>query len=143
MSLALSAKDIINGKLLFGLCLIAPFYVVSEIVMMATQSFDIMERIWFMLVPALSVVFSCVFGVFMNLKLPKLQWETEVEVVKQSAASMVGGLGGLLVLIIFAFASVVIPQGFSLIFNACACVSLCVAVFFMYRSCTRKDLRTL
>ena len=143
MSLPLSAKDIINGKLLFSLSLFAPFYLVSEIVVMATHSFDIMERIWFMLVPALSVVFSCVFGVFMNLKLPKLQWETEVEVVKQSAASMVGGLGGLLVLIIFAFASVVIPQGFSLIFNACACVLLCVAVFFMYRSCTRKDLRTL
>lgn len=143
MSLPLSAKDIINGKLLFSLCLLAPFYVVSEIVMMATQSFDIMERIWFVLVPALSVVFSCVFGVFMNLKLPKLQWETEVEVVKQSASSMVGGLGGLLMLIVFAFASVVIPQGFLLIFNACACVVLCVAVLLMYRSCIKKDLRTI
>lgn len=143
MSLPLSAKNIINGKLLFSLCLLAPFYVVSEIVMMATQSFDIMERIWFVLVPALSAVFSCVFGVFMNLKLPKLQWETDVEVVKQSASSMVGGLGGLLVLIILAFASVVIPQGFSLIFNGCACVVLCVATLFMYRSCIKKDLRAI
>ncbi|MBQ8171483.1 MAG: hypothetical protein IJZ95_05805 [Oscillospiraceae bacterium] len=143
MSLPLSARDIINGKLLFSLCLIAPFYVVSEIVVMATQNFDIMERIWFVLVPAFSAVLSCVFGLFMNLKLPKLQWETEVEVVKQSASSMAGGVGGILVMIVFAFAAAVIPQGFLLIFNACACVVLCAVTLVLYRSCLRKDLRTV
>ncbi|MBE6902559.1 MAG: hypothetical protein E7478_08790 [Ruminococcaceae bacterium] len=143
MSLPLSTKDIINGKLLFSLCLLAPFYVVSEIVVMATQSFDIAERIWFVLVPALSALFSCVFGVFMNLRLPKLQWETEVEVVKQSASSMAGGLGGVLVLIVFAFAAAVIPQGYLLIFNACACIILCAATLVLYRSCMKKDLRTI
>lgn len=143
MSLPLSAKDIINGKLLFSLCLLAPFYVVSEVVVMATQSFDVAERIWFVLVPALSAVFSCVFGVFVNLKLPKLQWETEVEVVKQSASSMAGGLGGILALMIFAFAATVIPKESLLIFNVCACVVLCVATLILYRSCMRKDLRTV
>ncbi len=143
MSLPLSTKDIINGKLLFSLCLLAPFYVVSEAVVMATQSFDIAERIWFVLVPAFSAVYSCVFGVFVNLRLPKLRWETEVEVIKQSASSMAGGIGGVLALIVFAFAAAVIPQGFLLIFNACACVVLCVLALILYRSCMRKDLRLI
>ncbi len=143
MSLPLSTKDIINGKLLFSLCLLAPFYVVSEVVVMSTQSFDLAERIWFVLVPAVSAVFSCMFGVFMNLKLPKMQWETEVEVVKQSASSMIGGLVGALVLIVFAFAAAVIPQKFILMFNACACVILGVVALVLYRGCIKKDLRTV
>ncbi len=143
MSLPLSAKDIINGKLLFSLSLLLPFYLVSEVIVMATQSFDIAERIWFVLVPALSAVFSCVFGIFVNIKLPKMQWESEVDVVKQSASSMAGGLGGILVLIVFAFASAVIPQKFYLIFNACACGVLSVVTLILYRSCIKKDLRTI
>lgn len=143
MSLPLSAKDIINSKLLFSLCLLSPFYVVAEVIVMATQSLDIAERIWFVIVPALSAVFSCVFGIFMNLKLPKFQWEAEVEVVKQSGSTMAGGLGGVLVLIVFTFAAAVIPQGLSLIFNACACGVLCCATVLLYRSCIKKDLRTL
>lgn len=143
MSLPLSTKEVINGKLLFSLCLLAPFYAVSEVIVMATQSFDITERIWFVLVPALSAVFSCVFGIFVNLKLPKFQWESEVEVVKQSAATMAGGLGGILVLILFAFAAAVIPQGFLLVFNVCACVVLGVVTLILYRSCIKKDLRTI
>lgn len=139
-SLPLSAKNIINAKLLFSLCLLAPFYIVSEIVVMATQSFDNMERICFILMPAMTSVFSCVFGAFINLKLPKLQWETEVEVVKQSAASMTGGLVGSLAVIVLALAAAVIPQGFSLLFNACACVGLFVVTFILYRLCINKDL---
>lgn len=141
MSLPLSVRNIINGKLIFSLCLLAPFYVVSEIVVMATQNFDIAERIWFVLVPALSTVFSCVFGVFINLKLPKLQWETEVEVVKQSGSALAGGLGGILVLIVFAFTAAVIPQEFLVIFNAGACTVLVGIILILYRSCMKKDLR--
>lgn len=143
MSLPLSAKDVINGKLLFSLSLFAPFYVVSEIIVMATQCLNITERICFVLIPVLSAVFSCMFGIFINLKLPKLQWESEVEVVKQSAASMIGGLGGVLVLIIFAFASAVIPQKFLILFNICACAVLCISALLIYRSCIRKDLRNV
>ncbi|MBQ4165624.1 MAG: hypothetical protein IJD85_04810 [Oscillospiraceae bacterium] len=143
MSLPLSAKNIISGKLLFSLCLLAPFYVVAEIVVMATQSFDIMERIWFILVPVITAVFSSVFGIFVNLKFPKLQWETEVEIVKQSASSMIGGLVGALAVIVFALIAAVVPSQFSLVFNACVCVVLFVITLLMYRSCHKKDLRDI
>ena len=143
MSLPLSTRDIVNGKLLFSMCLLAPFYVVSEVVVMATRSLDIAERIWFVLIPAVSVVFSCVFGVFINLKLPKLKWETEVEVVKQSASSLIGGLCGMLVLIVSAFAAAVIPQGYLSLFNACVCAVLGAVTVVLYRGCMKKDLRTL
>ncbi len=143
MSLPLSAKDIINGKLLFSLCLLSPFYVVSEIIVMATQSLDIMECIWFVLVPALSVVFSCVFGIFINLKMPKFQWESEVDVIKQSGATMISSLVSLLGMTIPAFIAAVIPNGFLLPFNICTCAVLVVATLLMYRSCVRTDLRAI
>lgn len=142
-SLPLSAKSIINGKLLFSLCLLAPFYAVSEVIVMATQGFGIAERIWFILIPAITAVFSCVFGVFVNLKLPKLQWESEVEIVKQSAASMIGGLIGSLAIIVLALAAAVVPSEFSLLFNAAACIVLGACTLLMYLSCTKKDLRDI
>ena len=143
MSLPLSAKDIINGKLLFSLCLISPFYVLSEVIVMATQSLDIMERIWFLLIPAFSIVFSCVFGIFINLKMPKFQWESEVDVIKQSGATMIGSLVSLLGMMIPAFAAAVIPKSFLLVFNICVCVALVAVTLIMYRSCISRDLRTI
>ena len=46
--------------------------------------------------PAVHILWSAVSGIFINLKLPTFNWESEVYVVKQSAATFVGMLVGLL-----------------------------------------------
>lgn len=58
---------------------------------------DMIEMLFLLFIPAVIIVFGCVFGITVNLKFPVLNWDNEVTVVKQSAASMIGGIGGCLV----------------------------------------------
>ena len=61
-----------------------------------------MELIWACFLPIVFIVFGCVFGITINLKLPMMKWENEAAVVKQSASATIGGLGGCLVIILCA-----------------------------------------
>ncbi|MCR5252075.1 MAG: hypothetical protein K6E50_15880 [Lachnospiraceae bacterium] len=85
-SLPVPLRDILNAKLLFGLLLASPFYLVSELILVFTQPAGAAERLVFLLVPAVSILFSNCFGLFLNSKLPNFSWESELQVVKQSAA---------------------------------------------------------
>ncbi|MCR5214732.1 MAG: hypothetical protein K6E10_09965 [Eubacterium sp.] len=94
-SMPLSAKDILGAKLIFNLIFVAPFYGLMEIIMLFTVNAGPFERIWLILIPGISILYSVLFGLFCNLKFPKFNWENETEVVKQGAAvgiSMVGVL---------------------------------------------------
>ena len=86
-SLPVDHKDMMNAKLLFNLIVVAPFYAVSEIVLLFTVRTTLPGRLWLILAPAAMIVFSVTFGLFMNLKFPRFDWENAMEVVKQSAAA--------------------------------------------------------
>ncbi len=112
-SLPLSRKEILDGKILFQLCLMAPFYVVAVILSSMALQLSILEIIGMVVVPAIIILFSAVFGIFVNLWLPKMQWDSEVAVVKQSASAVIGGLVPALVSGICAIVAMVIPQRYT------------------------------
>lgn len=141
-SLPLSAKQILDSKLAFGLCLVAPFWFVSEIIVMLALRPSITEMLWLVVVPAITMVFSCVFGITVNLKLPKLTWETEVSVVKQSAASAVGGLGCVLVAIAGALPVLLLPGEYTDIVCLAFCIILVVLTMGLYYKNSHVDLKT-
>lgn len=97
-SLPIPIKAQYDGKLMMYYCLCAPFYLASVAVAAIGLKFTGWELVWLILVPAVMILFSGVWGLFINLLLPNFQWENEVRVVKQSAASMIGGLGGMLLM---------------------------------------------
>ena len=53
----------------------------------------IVTKLWFLLLPLVYIVFSAVWGLFLNIKFPKFSWESETEVVKQSASVGISILG--------------------------------------------------
>lgn len=91
-SLPVSDKEIRKAKLLFNLIFLAPSYILSEIILLFTVPASLSERLWLLLVPAVSGIFAAVFGLFANLKFPNWKWESEVEVVKQGAATAISML---------------------------------------------------
>lgn len=109
-SLPLSRKLILDSKLLFNLCLFAPFYVVSVLISIVALRPSVWEALGLVCIPAVILVFSCVFGITTNLLLPKLTWESEVEVVKQSASAAVGGLGGALIAFVCMVVVLFLPE---------------------------------
>ena len=116
-SLPIGSEAILNAKLLFNLLVVAPFYCISEVALLFTMRIGFLQRIWVLLVPLVYCVFSAVWGLFANLKFPKLKWETETEIVKQSAAVFLSLLS-LFAALLPGVAVFMLPGGFSDIVTA-------------------------
>ncbi len=86
-SLPLRAKEVYDGKILLNLSLAAPFYAVSVLLSCIALKPQPLGVVLMILVPAVYIVFSAVAGLAVNMALPLLQWENEIQVVKQSGAT--------------------------------------------------------
>lgn len=102
-SLPVCAKDILGSKIMVNLTLAAPFYLLSEIFCCMAVRTTFLGYILLILIPLIYIVFVSVLGISVNLALPVFDWENETTVVKQSAATMVTMLLGMV--------SVIIPIG--------------------------------
>ncbi len=99
-ALPIHASTLFDAKILFWLLLIAPFYLVAAICMAITLATSLIELLWILLLPAAAILFTTVFGITVDLKFGKTDWENEVTVVKQSASAGIGGFGGFLISIV-------------------------------------------
>lgn len=109
-SLPIDAKELFDSKILMNLSIIAPFYLISEVLLMIAFRPGMVDAIWLVVLPVILMVFACVFGITINLLFPVFQWENEVTIVKQSASSMIGGLGGCLFIILCALPVLLVEQ---------------------------------
>ncbi len=98
-SLPLSSKEILGAKALFNLIVLAPVYVVMEVILLFVMRVNLMDRLWLLLIPLVAMPFAVLFGLILNLRFPKMHWENEVEVVKQSASSGLSLLGGFVIIL--------------------------------------------
>ena len=142
-SLPVRTKELLDSKLLLGLSLAAPFYVVSEILLIFALKPNFIELMWFILVPAICILFSNVFGITINLKIPVFNWENETTVVKQSAAAMVGGLGGCLIVLICMFLVMFVPAIDTNAMKLVICLILAVVTACLYRKNNTVNLQEL
>ncbi|MBO6161933.1 MAG: hypothetical protein J6O53_01635 [Eubacterium sp.] len=115
-SLPLSTREILGAKALFNLILLAPVYGLMEVILLFTLRVGLADRLWLLLIPLAGIPFSVLFGLFLNLKFPKLHWENATEVVKQSAASGLSLLGGFL-LILPGMGVMLLPDGYRHLLN--------------------------
>ncbi|MBQ6660097.1 MAG: hypothetical protein IJM57_01555 [Lachnospiraceae bacterium] len=142
-SLPIASKDVWNAKILFNLLVFAPFYAASEVILLfADARFGVAGRLWVMAVPLVYAAFSAVFGLFLNIRFPKFCWETETEVVKQSAAV------GLSLLAVFAAilpgaAVLIVPEAYSSLATAAIVVVLCFVTALLYKTICAVELRNL
>lgn len=142
-TLPLTAKTIMDGKLLMSLSLMLPFYIVSEILMILAAKPDFMGLVWTIVIPAAIIVFSCVFGITANILLPKFDWDSEVSIVKQSASAGVGGFGGLLATIAFAVVIILLPEAYADAAKLGGTLAVLIATALLYRRNHATDLKKL
>lgn len=131
-SLPLDRRLILNSKILFNLCLFAPFYIVSIIGLMIALEPNAVEVVGIIIIPAIAIIFAVIVGVVVNLLLPKMEWESDVEVVKQSASAMVGGIGGTLLILICAAVVLLVPASYTVIACIGVVALLAVSTVIMY-----------
>ncbi len=142
-SLPLPTKTILDSKLLLNLSLMLPFYIVAEVALVLALKPDILGLVWLLVIPAVLILFSCVFGITANLLLPNFNWDTEVSVVKQSAAAAVGGLGGVIATVLFALAVGFLPTAHPHLMKLACSLVLHGATVLLYRKNNATDLKKL
>lgn len=139
-SLPLSTKHILDAKILMNLLLILPFYLMSELLLIFALKPGVGELLWQLLIPAVIILFSCVYGITVNLHLPVLEWESEVHIVKQSASAALGGMGGFILAILYAVTVGVVPEAYASFLKAGICVAVLALTAVLYRKNNRFDL---
>lgn len=139
-TLPLETKTILDAKLIFNLLLIAPFFAVAQICLAFALKTEPLAFVFSLILSMLLIVFSCVFGLWINLLFPKLDWENETVAVKQSAASFLGGIGGVLVTFLFVTPVLLISKQFEIPVYAAEIVLLLLVNRILYRKNIRMDL---
>ena len=117
----------------------APFYCLSEVILLFTMRVGLLQRVWLLLVPLVYCIFSATWGLFVNLKFPKLKWETETEIVKQSAAVFLSILS-LFTALLPGVAVLMLPGGYSDLVTAILIVVVAAVTYRLYTKIRSTDL---
>ena len=142
-SLPVKTKDLLDSKLLLNLSIILPFWLVSEVLFIIALKPDVMELFWLMVIPIVMIVFCCVFGLAVNLKMPVFDWENEVAVIKQSASSFIGGILGFLIVLLCAVPTIICPEKYDNMAKSIICIAVALVTGYMYQKNNRVNLQEL
>ena len=138
-SLPVKSSDVFKAKLCFQLALYLPFYLLSEVTLLFFVRAGIVTKLWFLLIPLVYIVFSAVWGLFLNIKFPKFSWESETEVVKQSAAVGISILG-IFAVIIPGAVTALVPEEYCWVVCLLFMVIICGLIGLMYKKVMETEL---
>ena len=99
-SLPIKTKTILMSKIYAGLVITTPVFFVGDIILFIKFKISIIESLLLIILSILIPLVSHFIGILINLKYPKLDWESTAEVVKQSASSFIAVMIGMVLLII-------------------------------------------
>ena len=85
-SLPIEKKTIYHGKILFQLYLSVPSMIIGILCFSVSAGVGAFDLILYLVLGILLCIFSAVYGCVCGIKFMRLDWENEVEVVKQGAA---------------------------------------------------------
>lgn len=94
-TLPIRRRDMVWSKVLLQLIVALPFWLVSEIVLLAALRPGWADAISLLAVPAAYILFGARAGIVINEKFPRFDWDSEVQVVKQGAATFLAMLTGM------------------------------------------------
>ena len=95
-SLPISKKCICHGKMLFNLELTLPVAILANMLIGARLGMFWGEAILLLMAAVIMCVLNTLWGMLMGILFCKLDWENEIEVIKQSAAAGLGMMGNML-----------------------------------------------
>ncbi len=142
-SLPIPTRTWLNSKMLFNISLILPFYAVSAVALSIATKPSPMELVWIIVIPLCIMLFSVVFGIFVNLRMYRFDWQHEAEVVKQSIPAMLGGFAPFIVSIGFGAGVMFIPERFANIAHLAICLILLAVTAIMYITNNKKKIEKL
>ncbi len=110
----LEVKDIFIGKIGVNILLLIPTIVVDSVMFAIAFKLTLINFMWTILIPTLLAILVSVGGLLINLFFPKLDWTSEVQVVKQSLSSMISILMGAVLVVVVIFVTIGINKVFAI-----------------------------
>lgn len=104
-SLPITRKTLLKGKMLFNIMMTLPVMLICSVIFMIELHVGLVLSLLYILFAVVSVLFSTVFGTWLNLKFPNYQWQNEVEVIKQSASTMISVFASIILYLVMAAAT--------------------------------------
>lgn len=91
-SLPIKIENILWSKIFVNMTLTVPALIINTIIVALAFKMEITTILVMFIVLLMYCVFAPIIGIIINLYLPKLEWTTQVSVVKQSASVLVAML---------------------------------------------------
>lgn len=88
-SLPIKNTDLYKGKMLFNMCLMVPFFTFTTLCFSISAGVGVFDTIMFIIEGIILCGFSTTWGLICGIKHIKLEWENEVEVIKQGLAVLI------------------------------------------------------
>ena len=107
-SLPLEMKTVYQGKMLFNMYLAVPFMLFAEICMCISAKTPVSDTVLYLILGITLCALSTTRGLVCGIKHLKLEWENEIEVIKQSAAVTIYMIPNMIVAICVVVLSVVL-----------------------------------
>ena len=142
-TLPVRVRDIVNAKLLMGLTFSVPCMLISSGILAFAIRPGALDLFWMIFVSLLYALLGNILGLFINMKLPMLNWDHEAQAVKQGKAAFVT---------MFAcFMTAILPVILFLIFNGVAahislgviCLVLALLMRMLYKKICSFDLKKI
>lgn len=99
-SLPISTKTILLSKVLSGLALTTPVFVIGNIILFIRFNISFIDMILLLSLSILIPLVSHFIGLIINLKFPKLDFDNPTEVVKQSMSSFLAVMIGMVLFVV-------------------------------------------
>ena len=141
--LPVRSREVYDGKILANLVVAAPFYLLCVLLSFIRIRPSFLEAIFMIVIPACYVVFMAVLGITINLAFPVMNWESEVRVIKQSAATTVAMLLGTISSIIPLFVAIFTSESMTNIVSGVVLLVLVSLTIILYQKNNRKELISL
>ncbi len=85
-SLPIEKKTVYQGKMLFNMCLTVPFMELSILLLCISAKAPVLNTLLYMALGIGLCAFSTAWGCVCGIRHMKLEWENEIEVIKQGSA---------------------------------------------------------
>lgn len=109
-SLPISMKKVYQGKMLFNMYATVPFMTFGILCLCISAKVPVIESILYIILGIVLCAFSTAWGCVCGVKHLKLDWENEIEVIKQSAAVAIYMFPNMILTMLLVFAVIVLGR---------------------------------
>jgi len=118
-----------------------PATIINAFIVFIGLNLSLLDLLMIILLPTAFAFYVSIFGLLVNLKMPNLNWTSEVTVIKQSGATMITILSNMFLSFLPILLMFILPGVKLAIINGVLALSLIILSCIMYRYMNTKGTK--